>query len=203
MQELTTIEAIKKRRSIRRYSGKPVPMEPINEMIEAARLAPSGCNAQPWRFKIVTDRKQKVALTYAAHRQQFIARAPVVIVCCAHIESYINSTVSTMQDLGRMGSIDKDSAKIICENAEGMRSLSIEEIGPAVEINVGIAVEHMVLRALDFGLGTCWIRLLDEPKVKEVFGWGDDLHVVNLLTVGYPAIELGPQKRVPFEDLLL
>lgn len=203
MSELSTIEAIRKRRSIRRYSGQPVPEEYIREMIEAARLAPSGCNAQPWRFKIVTERKQKVKLTYAAHRQQFIARAPVVIVCCAHIESYINSTVSTMQDLGRMGSIDKDSAKIICENAEGMRTMSIEEIGPTVAINVGIAVEHMVLRALDFGLGTCWIRLLDEKRIKEVFGWGDELHVVNLLTVGYPAVELGSQKRMPIEDLLL
>ena len=152
---------------------------------------------------MVTDRSQKVEITYAAHRQQFIARAPVVIVCCAHIESYINSTVSTMQDLGRMGSIDKDSARIICDSAEGMRSMSIEEIGPTVAINVGIAVEHMVLRALDFGLGTCWIRLLDEKRIKGIFGWGDDLHVVNLLTVGYPAIELGPQQRMPLEDLLL
>lgn len=203
MTELKTIDAIRKRRSIRRYSGQPVPEEAIREIIEAARLAPSGCNAQPWRFKVVTDRRQKVEITYAAHRQQFIARAPVVIVCCAHIESYINSTVSTMQDLGRMGSIDKDSARIICDSAEGMRTMSIEEIGPTVAINVGIAVEHMVLRALDFGLGTCWIRLLDEKRIKKIFGWGDELHVVNLLTVGYPAIELGPQKRLPLEDLLL
>ena len=108
-----------------------------------------------------------------------------------------------MQDMGRLGSIDKDSAQVICERAEGMRSMSLDEIGPAVAINVAIAVEHMALRAMDFGLGTCWIRLLDEQKIKKIFGWGDELHVVNLLTVGYPAIELGPQQRMPVEDLLL
>ena len=203
MEELKTVDAIRKRRSIRRYSGQSVPEEAVREMIEAARLAPSGCNAQPWRFKVVTDRRQKVEITYAAHRQQFISRAPVVIVCCAHIESYINSTVSTMQDLGRTGAVDRESAQILCQSAEGMRMMDMSEIGPRVALNVAIAVEHMALRALDFGLGTCWIRLLDEKRIKDIFGWGDDLHVVNLLTVGYPAIEPAEQRRLPLEDLLL
>jgi len=47
---LTTKEAIERRRSIRKFKDKSVPDEHIMELIEAARLAPSGCNAQPWRF---------------------------------------------------------------------------------------------------------------------------------------------------------
>ncbi|MFC1770232.1 nitroreductase family protein, partial [Nitrospirota bacterium] len=91
-------EAIESRRSVRRFSSAPVSDEVVQELLEAARLAPSGCNAQPWRFKIVRDRETKVKLAHAAHRQPFIARAPVVFVCCAEISTYIDATVNTMQD---------------------------------------------------------------------------------------------------------
>ena len=50
-------EAIVRRRSIRRYDTRPVPEDAIKALLEAARLAPSGCNAQPWRFYVVDDEK--------------------------------------------------------------------------------------------------------------------------------------------------
>jgi nitroreductase len=52
---LTTKEAIEKRRSIRKFKQDPIPEKDLMEILNAARLAPSGCNAQPWRFKIVKD----------------------------------------------------------------------------------------------------------------------------------------------------
>ena len=61
---LTTKEAIEKRRSIRKFKADPIPEEYILELIESARLAPSGCNAQPWRFKIVKDGITKAKLPH-------------------------------------------------------------------------------------------------------------------------------------------
>ena len=52
---LTTKEAIEKRRSIRKYKADSIPDEYVRELLDSARLAPSGCNAQPWRFKIVKE----------------------------------------------------------------------------------------------------------------------------------------------------
>jgi nitroreductase len=69
--------------------------------------------------------------------------------------------------------------------------------------NVAIAVEHIVLRALDFGLGTCWVRLIEEQKVREIFGWDDNLYVVALLPVGYPDESPPPRKRLPVQELLI
>jgi nitroreductase len=77
---LTTKEAIEKRRSIRKYKPDPVPDEAVKELLHAARLAPSGCNAQPWRFKIVKEPDVKARLAQAAYKQMFIAEAPVVMV---------------------------------------------------------------------------------------------------------------------------
>jgi nitroreductase len=80
---------------------------------------------------------------------------------------------------------------------------TVEEIGPRIAANVIIAIEHIVLRALDFGLGTCWIRLLDEQRVKKIFGWDETIAVVALLPLGYPAESPSPRKRLPVDELLL
>ena len=63
---LTVRGAIEKRRSIRKYKLDPVPQEFINQLLESARLAPSGANRQPWRFRVVKDPDTKAKLKAAA-----------------------------------------------------------------------------------------------------------------------------------------
>jgi nitroreductase len=70
---------VRKRRSIRRYKPDPVPDEVLNQVLEAARLAPSGGNRQPWHFIVVKDSGTKRKLGIA----EFASAAPVVIVGCA------------------------------------------------------------------------------------------------------------------------
>ena len=200
---LTTREAIERRRSIRKYKPEPVKEEVLTELLEAARLAPSGCNAQPWRFKVVRDDETKRKLAQAAYDQPFIANAPVVLVCCADIRGYLEGSVSGIEDLGRTGAVEGRVAGIILQKAEMMKSLPVEQIAPRIAFNVAIAVEHIVLRALDFGLGSCWIRLLDEQAIKEIFGWDEYIDVVSLLPLGYPAEEPAPRKRRTLEEILL
>jgi nitroreductase len=204
---LTTKEAIEKRRSIRKFKPDPVPDEHITTLLDAARLAPSGCNAQPWRFKVVRDNEIKRKLAHAAYDQSFLAQAPVVLVCCADVEGYLKGTVSGIQDLGQTGAIDDRIVKILLRRTSQMdtqmKIMSKEQLGARMAFNVAIAVEHMVLRALDFGLGTCWVRLIDEQKVRELFGWDDNLYVVALLPVGYPDESPLPRKRLPLEELII
>lgn len=200
---LKTREAIEKRRSIRRYKPDPIPDEIITALLEAARLAPSGCNAQPWRFKVVRDDDTKRQLAKAAFDQHFIADVPVVLVCCADISGYLAGTVSGIEDLDRTGALEKRVAGIILDKMAMMNSAPLEWMAPRIAFNVAIAVEHIVLRALDYGLGSCWIRLLDEQAIKSIFGWGEGLHVVCLLPLGYPAEDPGPRKRMPLEEILL
>jgi nitroreductase len=204
MTMLTTKEAMEKRRSIRKFRPDPVPDECIRELLESAGMAPSGCNAQPWRFKIVREPEIRRQLADAAHGQKFIADAPVVIVCCADVKGYFDGTVSGIQDLGRIGAVEGRIVEILVDRAQQMKtSCTMEEIGPRIAANVIIAIEHIVLRALDFGLGTCWIRLLDEQKIKKIFGWDENIMVVALLPLGYPAESPAARKRMSIEDLLL
>jgi len=200
---LTTKEAIEQRRSTRNFKPEPVPEEYINALLDAARLAPSGCNSQPWRFKIVRSDNLKMKLAEAACGQSFIARAPVVLVCCADIKGYLEGGVSGAQDLGRIKAVEERIVEIVIDRINQVKTMSFEEIGLKIALNTAIAVEHIVLRALDFGLGTCWIRLFDEKMIKELFGWNENIYVVALLPIGYPAESPPPRKRLELEEILL
>jgi len=200
---LTTKEAIEQRRSIRKFKSEPVPDEIIMSLLEAARLAPSGSNAQPWRFKVVKDKETKFKLSQAAHNQLFIADAPVVLVCCADIKGYMDGTVSGIQDLGKIGAIEDRIKNIILERVNNMNTATIETLGDRIALNVAIAVEHIVLRALDFGIGSCWIRLVNEQMIKDVFGWDDNIYVVALLPIGYPAESPPARKRLELEKIII
>ena len=76
-------EAIRKRQSIRDYEDKPVPEEKLKNVLEAARLAPSANNRQPWKFVIVKERKRRQELAQAANGQTFIGEAPIIIAAVA------------------------------------------------------------------------------------------------------------------------
>lgn len=200
---LTTKEAIELRRSIRKYKTKDVPDEIIYELIDSARLAPSGCNSQPWRFKIIRDSKTKKQLEVAAHNQKFVSDAPVVLVCCLDVKGYFEGTVSGLQDLEANKVIDKQIYTVLMKDVEETWRQRVEEVISRKSFNVAIAIEHIVLRALDFGLGTCWVRLVDVRQVRKIFDWDENITVIALLPIGYPDEDPTPRKRMALEDILL
>lgn len=86
---MNVMEAIKKRCSVRSYQNRPVEIEKVDKILEAARLAPSASNRQEWRFVVVQDRDTRQRLMKAAKNQPFVGEAPVVIVCCAKTDNHI------------------------------------------------------------------------------------------------------------------
>ena len=95
---MSVLEIIKRRRSTRKYMEDEIPEEVLLRVMEAARLAPSGKNLQPWKFILVKDEDLKEKLARAARGQMFIAQAPVIIVVCgfpeqsyAHMGNYMKS----------------------------------------------------------------------------------------------------------------
>jgi nitroreductase len=76
------MEAIKTRRSIRKFRETPVPENLLKEVLNAARLAPSADNAQPWKIIVVRDEQMKQKVTQACNGQKFLVQAPIVLVVC-------------------------------------------------------------------------------------------------------------------------
>jgi nitroreductase len=79
---MSVLDVIRERRSVRVYKSDPIPEESILRVLEAARLAPSGKNLQPWKFVIVQNSELKKRLAKASNQQDFIADAPLIIVAC-------------------------------------------------------------------------------------------------------------------------
>ena len=80
---------IRTRRSIRSYQDRDIPDEVLERILDAARIAPSGNNQQPWSFVVVKNQEKRKQIAKACYDQGFIAKAPMVIVCCA--KQYSNS----------------------------------------------------------------------------------------------------------------
>ena len=150
------------------------------------------------------DQGTKEKLVQAAYNQLFIAQAPVVIVCCANIKGYLDGTVSGIQNLGRIAAVEDRIVKIILNRMNKVEeSLNIEDVGSRIAFDVAIAIEHIILRALDFGLGSCWIRLADGQMVKDIFDWDENIYFVALLPIGYPDESPAPRKRLKIKDILI
>jgi nitroreductase len=200
---LTTKEAIAKRRSIRKFKSDKIAHDILEELIDAARLAPSNGNTQPWRFKIVVDQDIKNKLSEAAYGQKFVAKAPAIIVCCTHLEKYADDVAAGAKYLANIQAIDYEFVdNTIIPYVEFLHTLSPTQLRIIASLNVAIAIEHIMLRALDYGLGTCWVTANNE-KVCELFNWDENTYVVALLPIGYPAENPTPRKRHCLAEIII
>ncbi len=194
-------QAIEERRSIRKFKSDPLSDKAINEILESARLAPSGSNIQPARFVVVKSSDIRARLA-ACTPCRFIAEAPVIFVCCADSKA-MSERLSRMSELEAAGAFSDTDMDV--DNTKSFIGTELEEsvVRSYVSMNAAIAVEHMVLRAVDLGLGSCWIGAFNRKRVREILELEGNIHVLALLPVGYPAQSPLGRPRFPLERLVL
>lgn len=159
-------EVIERRRSVRKFTDQPVEDDKIDYILEAARSAPSACNHQPTTFIVVRDR--------------------------AHISAAIGRPVA---DAGWINKWLADAPVMVV--ACGDRSRTDSHHGVDFwQIDTAIAAEHLVLAAVDTGLGTCWVGAFDEPAVRAALAIPEAMGIVALLAIGYPAVRKGVHERM-------
>ncbi len=173
------ISEIKTRRSIRKYSGQPVEEEKLLQMLESARLAPSGSNTQPWHFIVVKSESTRKKLAEAAHNQKWMTAAPVFIVCVADIRSRIHEDVQISLD-------------------ESSQQMELKQIIR----DTAIAIEHMVLEAEGLGLGACWVSWFKQEDIRPVLNIPSDKYAVSIVTVGYPGEQPKARPRKMLEEIV-
>ena len=163
---MTLIDTIRKRYSCRAYQQKPLEQEKLDQLFEAARLAPSAKNTQDWRFVVVTDYQIKQQLAQTTNRPDVFGKAGAIIAACSNSDYVM-----------RCGQ-------------------------PIAPIDIAIALEHIALQATELGLGTCWIGSFETEKVRTILSIPDDIQIIELMTVGYPADTPGQSKREPVEKIV-
>ena len=185
--------ALHTRRSIRRYTGQPVPLDWIDQLLEAATRAPSSHNSQPWRFAVITtsnvkeqlsdrmgarlsadrlreaDRIEEIERDVARSRER-ITSAPAIIIAC-------------------LSTIDL--------NDHHERLMAIQ--------SVAAAIQNLLLVAHYMGLGACWMAapMYCPDVVREVLQLPDDWEAQALITIGYPADAGKRRERVDFREITI
>lgn len=188
---LNLSEAINQRRSVRKFKSDDVPTEITDQMLEAARLAPSASNRQPWRFQVVRDPALKQTLCdEAVLGNRHVLEAPVVIVCGSELLTFVKG-----HKLAPPG-----SEYFGAENEEWEE---LKRFIPDAHQNTFIAVEHMVLMATALGVGTCWVQRIKYGSVGRILGWPRHVAVCTLLLVGYSDDSPAPQSRLPMEEIVI
>ena len=199
------LNVIQSRRSIRKFKSNEVPDAVIRELLDAARLAPSGSNLQATRFVVIKSPVERMKLKECTPLP-FVAHAPVIIACCIDKEGMGNTQVryrELMEAQAFVGTPLADDPTLMEAAAKRRSSMDPATIKAYLTLNAAIAIEHIVLRAVDLGLGSCWIMMFDSAKTKSMLGLDDRYDVVALLPIGYPDQSPAARPRLPLEELVL
>lgn len=172
MEPMDVMQAIRARRSIRRYKREPIPSAKEVVLLEALRLSPSAGNRQPWRFILVRDPDLIRRLAHESSWERLaplraLTTAPLVIVGCGVPDESVP-----------VGSVDGDLVDVV------------------------IALQSAVLAATSLGLGTCWIGAFYEDRVKALLGVPEEIRVIALLAVGTPDETPPAKSRKESQEIL-
>jgi coenzyme F420-0:L-glutamate ligase/coenzyme F420-1:gamma-L-glutamate ligase len=193
------LEAIRARRSLRRYEEKPVARELIEIVLEAGLWSPSAHNRQPWRFVVLQDFeiKERLALAMGARLRADLERdlLPEDVILKETSRSYERLTKAPV-------------LIVLCLTMAQMDVYKDEkrhhnELVMAIQ-SVAMAGQNILLAAHDLGLGACWIcaPLFCPDVVIETLDLPNDWHAQGIITLGYPAQER-TKEREPLETRVL
>jgi nitroreductase len=160
-------ELIKKRYSVRAYKADAVEEDKLRQVLEAARLAPTAANRQPFRIIVIHTAGREAELRRVYDRGWFV-QAPLLLCACG-----IPAQTWTRSDGKNYNDVD-----------------------------VTIAMDHLVLAATDLGLGTCWVAAFNPAAARQVLGLPDGVEPVAFTPLGYPADQPRPKERKALSELV-
>ncbi|RPH30513.1 MAG: nitroreductase [Bacteroidales bacterium] len=169
---------VNNRQSVRAYKPDMVEKDKIDRIVEAGRIAPSACNAQPWKFIVVDDPELKNKIADATSNRviginHFTKQAPVHIVVVLESANFNSNFGSLMKD----------------------KNLPL--------IDIGITTAQMCLQATAEGLGTCILGWFNERTIKKLLDIPKSKRVILVITLGYAANdELREKKRKTTDEVV-
>lgn len=174
---MDVLEAIRGRRSIRKYNPDPIPDEVLDEVLEAVRWSPSWANTQCWEVIVIREPeiKAKVAGTLPPGNPALssVRDAPVLLVFCA------------------------------IRNLSGFkRGAAMTDKGDWFMFDIGVAMENLCLAAHSLGLGTVIVGLFDANKVESLLGVPENISVLAMTPLGYPQKEVSAPRRKELADFV-
>lgn len=170
------LDLLKNRTSTRNFTGENVPKEVIDYILKAGRLSPSGGNEQPWKFGVITDKNIIKEISKISYNQRWIENASFLVVLCTCIVEVERGG----RDIQK-ARFPKLSESIGNMDNEIYSCLNLEEH------QTKIPGTHMVLAALEHGIGSTWVSYFDVNKVSTLLNLNKSCIPSEILVFGYSA----------------
>ena len=164
---MSFLELGRKRYSVRAYKRNHVDNDKLQQVLEAARLAPTASNRQPFSFIVIHTEGREAELRRIYDRPWFV-QTPVVVCACG---------------IPGQAWVHRDG-KNYCD------------------VDVAIAMDHLILAATDLGLGTCWIAAFDPAAAREILCLPDEVEPIAFTPLGYPADSPTSKRRKPLDEIV-
>lgn len=199
------LKVIQDRRSVRNFTEELVSEQDLDLILEAARQAPSGENAQPWRFIVVKDelmRKKLGAIAGGGSSRRFTAE---------YVTKKMQERFSGLEDEAKKQAAFQKltSGQVSAFMAEAPVNLVVcgkKDVWDT-PYDTSAAIENILLMVTALGLGACWviapcIDIRDEERIKALLNIPEDVKAVSILSIGHPARAHRPRPRLPLKELV-
>jgi len=160
-------ELIRARYSVRAYKPDPVEEEKLHQVLEAAQLAPTAANRQPFQLIVIHTAGAEADLR-RIYARPWLTQAPLIVCICS---------------VPAQGWVRVDGKNY-------------------ADVDVAIAMDHLVLAATNLGLGTCWIAAFDPASARQVLGLPDGVEPIAFTPLGYAVGQPGPKQRKELDELV-
>ncbi|MBN2396908.1 MAG: nitroreductase family protein [Deltaproteobacteria bacterium] len=164
---------LRKRRSVRDFEEREVPLPLIRDIIRESTLAPSASHGQPWHFIIITDRGLMKRISDACKR--------------ALLDSIEANPAMALS--GYKAALENTAFNIFYNAPCLVYIVGRAEVG-SLDVDCALAASYLMFCSARRGLGTCWIGLgtpLQDPAIRKEIGLPDGYRIVAPIVVGYPA----------------
>lgn len=199
------IKVIQDRRSVRNFTDEPIADQDLDMILEAARLAPSGENAQPWRFIVVKDelmRKKMGAIAGGGSSRRFTAE----FVTKKMQERFANLEDEAKKQAAFQKLTTGQVSAFMAEAPVNLVVCGKKDVWDT-PYDTSAAIENILLMVTALGLGACWviapcIDVRDEDRIKGLLGIPEGFKAVSILSIGHPARAHKPRPRLPLKELV-
>lgn len=199
---------MKNRRSTRKFLPDEITESQIEELISAAVTAPSGCNSQCWKFIAVKDINKIVELSKSVEKgvRRFYNDAPDENFVCSRIKQttfFKNAPLVFFVFYTEMKYHDPRVEEYY--SSKGFNSDEmLTALGNPEILSIGAAVENLLLKAEDMGLGACWMNdpVVAESEIKAALDVNSNYRLMSVIPVGKSAYKPPKKAMKPMSEVL-
>lgn len=200
-------DLLRARRSVHQYSDEPISESTLEEIFEAATLAPSGYNLQPWEFLALRDDEKKATLREIAYGQDHVEEADTAVVVLGHTDPMTHAETVFDDWLAKDYLPNEEVRDALVENVSDMSEMSASDRRTWTTRSTALAAMTVMYAARDRGVASCPMEGFDADALADSFDIPEEYEPVMLITLGYPEagasdIENERKARRPVEEVV-